>query len=854
MRAAIILVAIVLVTSVGSAATIYVPDDHATIQAAINATVSGDTVIVRPGIYVENIVFLGKEITLKSEEGPCITIIDGNQAGSVVTCQNGESEYTVIDGFTITNGTGTYEPGYGCTYGGGMYIDSSSPTVMNCCFSGNSCDELGGGLVTRNISDSTIINCTFIGNSSSSGGGIGGGKAVKNCTFIGNSVFAYGGALAYVGTITNCTFIANKSSTYGGAIYNSGKNGATITNCTFMKNSQHAIYNNDSDPTITNCIIWKNTPSAFFNYSSNPIVTYCCVQGGYTGTGNIDADPLWADPSSDDVHLTWDSPCKDSGNNSAVTEVYDFEGDPRIADGNVDMGADEFASHLYYEGSVKPGSVLDFKIVGSPGAPAKLFKGSGILDPPQITPYGNLFLLSPFEEFDLGTVPSNGILVHSMTVPLEWVLTDLQPFQALIGPIGYPDSILTNLKVLEMGNLIYVPDDFPTIQDAINECIDNDVVIVRPGVYFENIVLIGKNISVMSERGPDETIIDGNQSGSVVSFLSGEGLDPVLEGFTLQNGSATSGAGICCTGSSPLLKNNIIRTNAASDSGGGIYCLNSSPSIVNNVVTGNSALDSGGGICIENSTNALITNNTIYKNTSSSKGGGICIKVSSELTISNSILWDNNAPEGPEMRMGGAFWPSTVSISYSDVTGGQVGVYVASGCTLNWGAGMIDADPLFVDAVNEDFHLTWDSPCKNTGDNTAGTELFDFEGDPRIAQGTVDMGADEFYYHLYHAGDVIPGAFIDVKVIGAPGMTPVTLALGSDIQDPPQSTPYGNLYLVLPPVKTFNLGGIPSTGVLFVPATVPTTWQTGEEYFFQALVGPKAPGSVLTNLMVLRVE
>jgi len=116
------------------------------------------------------------------------------------------------------------------------------------------------------------------------------------------------------------------------------------------------------------------------------------------------------------------------------------------------------------------------------------------------------------------------------------------------------------------------------------------------------------------------------------------------------------------------------------------------------------------------------------------------------------------------------------------------------------------------------------------------------------------MGADEFHTHLYHIGAVIPGSPIEVKVVGTPGLPPVTLALGSGIQDPPQSTPYGDLYLVLPPVKTFNLGAIPSTGVSVVPATVPTNWQAGDQYFLQALVGPLAPGSALSNLMVFTVE
>ena len=82
--------------------TWYVPDDFPTIQGAISdpLVMNGDTVIVRPGTYVENINFLGKAITLVSEQGPEYTFIDGGQAGSVVTFTNNEGLDSVLDGFT----------------------------------------------------------------------------------------------------------------------------------------------------------------------------------------------------------------------------------------------------------------------------------------------------------------------------------------------------------------------------------------------------------------------------------------------------------------------------------------------------------------------------------------------------------------------------------------------------------------------------------------------------------------------------------------------------------------------------------------------------------------------------------
>ena len=87
--------------------------------------------------------------------------------------------------------------------------------------------------------------------------------------------------------------------------------------------------------------------------------------------------------------------------------------------------------------------------------------------------------------------------------------------------------------------------------------------------------------------------------------------------------------------------------------------------------------------------------------------------------------------------------------------------------------GNIATGARFVSRPNNNDHIRANSPCRNTGNNTSVTELFDFEGDPRISDGTVDMGADEFYYHLYSMGDVIPGGSIEMKVIGSPS-APVT--------------------------------------------------------------------------------
>ena len=186
--------------------------------------------------------------------------------------------------------------------------DNSSPTVTNCTFSGNSADMEGGGMHNWDSSP-TVTNCTFSGNSAERGGGM---HNINNSS----------------PTVTNCTFSGNSASGQGGGMYN---------------------YNNSS-PTVTNCIFWDGGDEIYNHGTSTPVVTYCDVQGGYSGAGNIDVDPLFVNPAADDYHLQAGSPCIDAGDNTAVPVwlTTDFEGDPRIIDGDgdtvavVDMGADEY--------------------------------------------------------------------------------------------------------------------------------------------------------------------------------------------------------------------------------------------------------------------------------------------------------------------------------------------------------------------------------------------------------------------------------------------------------------------------------------------------------------------------------
>jgi predicted outer membrane repeat protein len=355
-------------SSVVFGATLFVPGDHATIQAAITASFTGDTVSVAAGNYDENIQFPDdKTITLISENGAVSTVIDGVNNGSVVTFPAGSN--STLDGFTITNGSTSGN-------GGGVRIgNSSSPTIANCIITDN--EAFAGGGISCGASSAPFITNSIIQNNSvtgdndqSNGGGIHAAPSSKptitNCIIKNNTSNWNGGGLAFntadEPTIVNCTFSNNTAAVNGGAI--SFVNSAPIiTNCTFSNNSASgdggAIACSTPLPgtAVANSILWGDSPAEISCDSEIISVTYSDILGESTwaGTGNINADPKFVDEENADFHLLEDSPCIDAGDNSALAlPATDIDGDdrkidnPAVADtGNgtppiVDMGADEY--------------------------------------------------------------------------------------------------------------------------------------------------------------------------------------------------------------------------------------------------------------------------------------------------------------------------------------------------------------------------------------------------------------------------------------------------------------------------------------------------------------------------------
>jgi predicted outer membrane repeat protein len=338
-----------------------------------------------------------------------------------------------------------------------MMNDSHVPTVKNCTFVENFAEDRGAGIYNLWAAPQ-VIGCTFNKNMTNYWGGgiynLDSWPTIVNSSFTENQASWGGGAVYAVGSFSdflmmNCTMVGNLSED-GAGMHLSYNCYPTLINCTFANNIAQnqggALNLVQSWPKLVNCILWGDTPDEIaMNSTSDPNVSYSCVQGGWSGTGNIDSDPLFVEGAINDTHLLYPSPCRDTGDNDSVTELTDFEGDPRIAYGTVDMGADEFYTHLYHTGNTEPGGEIQCKIVGLPAAwPVGLFLSTGLLDPPLAHKWGLFYLQSPFFTFPLFPIPGNGILVLPGTLPL----TPPAPYdiymQALVG------SELTNPNILEV--------------------------------------------------------------------------------------------------------------------------------------------------------------------------------------------------------------------------------------------------------------------------------------------------------------------------------------------------------------------------------------------------------------------
>jgi predicted outer membrane repeat protein len=302
--------AILVVASFATAATIRVDlsgsGDYTTIQQGLDAAAGQDTVLVAAGTYTgalnRELDFHGKAIVLTSEAGSGSTIIDCQNAGRGFYFHAGEFWWTVVEGFTVTNGS-AYEGGavwceisspaiFDCVFsdnsanfGGAMHLGvGSAPDIEGCVFLDNTATEYGGAIYAYQ-SQPYVLECEFTGNEAGINGGAISCKAASStrilyCTYEDNTA-ADGGAIyvgmlgapggeAFIPTIISFSTFSDNSATRGGALFSNSFAVTAVSFCTFTRNSANeggAIY------TLTDY-------DGFFNLQNSTLVWNDANYGG----------------------------------------------------------------------------------------------------------------------------------------------------------------------------------------------------------------------------------------------------------------------------------------------------------------------------------------------------------------------------------------------------------------------------------------------------------------------------------------------------------------------------------------------------------------------------------------------
>jgi hypothetical protein len=681
----------------------------------------------------------------------------------------------VLDGVTVTGGNANAgAPPH--EDGAGMYNDGSSPTLANVTFTGNSAGYYGGGMANANSSAPTLTDCTFAGNSSN---GYGGGMAnyqdsspvLANCTFVGNTIVQGGGGIfnGYWSSpvLTNCTFQDN-SAGFGGGLYNHYSS-PVLTNCTIAGNTvavlAGGVHNSaESAPVLTNCILWGDTSPEISNDASSPVVTYSDVQGGYSGDGTIDADPLFVDPGSGDLHLGPDSPCIDAGSNAAPDlPDYDFEGDYRILDGDTDgtatadMGVDErFIAHYVDADAQGAGNgstwedafstlqpALDIATAGDP-----IWVAAGTYKP--TAEHGGTG--ERYRSFQL----MNGVAIYGGFDPsvgdIAWEDRDWEDNQTILsGDIGIEGDPSDNSY-----HVFYHPSEL-----ALDPTARLDGFTITGGnanhLTVRSFQIGGGMINTLASPALANCTFSHNSSvaegGGIYNWTS----TAVLTNCTFQGNTASYGGGMNNTLSSPALVDCLFSDNSATYEGGGMNNFtDSSPSLTNCTFDGNSAGTNGGGMANVAGCSPTLINCAFANNSAGANGGGLYNAGSTSLVVTNCTFWGNSANHGGGIYNWSASPTLTNCILWGDASGEIYNLESSPSVTHSDvqgsypGAANIDADPLFIDRNHGDFHLYPCSPCIDAGNNAAPyLPAHDFEGDPRIVDGDgngsaiVDMGVDE---------------------------------------------------------------------------------------------------------------
>ncbi|MEY2427418.1 MAG: hypothetical protein QOJ40_303 [Verrucomicrobiota bacterium] len=668
---------LVLVSALSATATVHYVDANGTgpvppyttwasaannIQDAVNASSSGDHVLVTNGVYntggqivfgsLSNRVAVTKPVVLESVNGPNVTAIEGYRVpdtvlgDTAVRCvylTNGAS----LIGFMITNGAtrGAGDEGMEQS-GGGILCGLTNVTVSNCIVIGNSANDGGG------IRGGTVDHCSFTGNS----GGYGGGahlSTLTGCTFSNNTALEGGGAYsstldhcslagnfahdagggANSSTVNNCLMTGNTASICGGAAYVS-----TLNNCTITKNSAGAgggvgfcevngsvLTGNSSgyggatlggalnncaitgnfgvgalDSHVRNCIIYYNSDSNWALDGEIPgSLNYCCTTPlPDSGAGNFATEPQLASGS----HISAVSPCRGAGS-VAYTNGVDIDGEAWLTPPSV--GCDEF-----YAATATGNLIVSLTADHTNVAAGFVVQLAGSIE--------GICSASRWEFGDGNILSNRPFASHAWAAAGDYPVV-LRAYNA-----DFPGGLTATQMVHVAEGIYYVVQSNPAsaapydswstaatnIQDAVDAAIIGGTVLVSNGVYnaggrviynlLTNRVAINKIVTVRSVNGPAATFIVGYQDPATTFETNS------VRCVYLTNGAALSG--FTLTNGSTLLINCECYDNGVYR-GGGVWCESVAATVSNCVITGCRASDLGGGVVGGTFNNCLIAGN-----------------------------------------------------------------------------------------------------------------------------------------------------------------------------------------------------------------------------------------------------